>query len=383
MRKGGGTTGADAGPRHHRVASLLAMVLVLVPVAPVAAWRQPGATRRRPRWRERTHLQRRGHDRLRRRQPDDQPIDTPAPQLAGSSGAATADGDGYVWRARTGGLCLRRRQLRGLRRSFPCRDPSWPWPSHLTPRDTGWGRARWRCLHFGDAPFTAPWGAHPESADRRHGVDARRQGVLARGCRWGIFSYGDAGFYGSTGGIRLNEPIVGHGTRRTTARATGSSPPTAGIFTFGDASFYGSAGSLNLPDAAVGMVASPDGGGYLTATQNGVVLPSRRTRRRFGGLSLDPTATQISAIIGNNAGNRLLAARSAGLVVQLLDRHGRTDVPRLDDHRRCGGVPDLPDPDTQGLYCNPYGPCEQWCAFVRHLGLGAGGHPHSALRLHG
>ena len=21
-----------------------------------------------------------------------------------------------------------------------------------------------------------------------------------------------------------------------------------------------------------------------------------------------------------------------------------------------------PDPDTQGPYCNPYGPCEQWCA---------------------
>ena len=21
-----------------------------------------------------------------------------------------------------------------------------------------------------------------------------------------------------------------------------------------------------------------------------------------------------------------------------------------------------PDPDTQGPYCNPYGPCEEWCA---------------------
>ena len=21
-----------------------------------------------------------------------------------------------------------------------------------------------------------------------------------------------------------------------------------------------------------------------------------------------------------------------------------------------------PDPDVQGLYCNPYGPCEEWCA---------------------
>ena len=27
----------------------------------------------------------------------------------------------------------------------------------------------------------------------------------------GIFSYGDAGFYGSMGGKPLNAPIVGHG----------------------------------------------------------------------------------------------------------------------------------------------------------------------------
>ena len=43
----------------------------------------------------------------------------------------------------------------------------------------------------------------------------------------GIFSYGDAQFYGSTGSIQLNKPIVGmaeHGGRQ---RATGWSPPTA------------------------------------------------------------------------------------------------------------------------------------------------------------
>ena len=33
--------------------------------------------------------------------------------------------------------------------------------------------------------------------------------------------------------------------------------------------------------------------------------------------------------------------------------------------RRRFGPPDpaiQPDPDTQGAYCNPYGPCEEWCA---------------------
>ena len=68
------------------------------------------------------------------------------------------------------------------------------------------------------------------------------------------------------------------------------------------------------------MVASPNGGGYLMATENGVVL-SFGDAQSFGGLTLDPTATQISAIIGNNQGTGLLAARPAGLAVQLLHRH--------------------------------------------------------------
>ena len=42
----------------------------------------------------------------------------------------------------------------------------------------------------------------------------------------GIFTFGDAGFYGSTGAIRLNQPIVGMAATPD-GRATGWSPPTA------------------------------------------------------------------------------------------------------------------------------------------------------------
>ena len=55
----------------------------------------------------------------------------------------------------------------------------------------------------------------------------------------GIFSYGDAQFYGSTGAIRLNKPIVA-----MAAMPTGGgywfSAADGGLFNFGDAPFYGS-----------------------------------------------------------------------------------------------------------------------------------------------
>jgi len=58
----------------------------------------------------------------------------------------------------------------------------------------------------------------------------------------GIFTFGDAGFYGSTGAIQLNAPIVGmaatpDGKGYWLAAADG------GIFSFGDATFYGSTGA--------------------------------------------------------------------------------------------------------------------------------------------
>jgi predicted lipoprotein with Yx(FWY)xxD motif len=56
----------------------------------------------------------------------------------------------------------------------------------------------------------------------------------------GIFSFGDAVFYGSTGGLSLNKPVVG---MAPTADGKGYwlVASDGGIFSFGDAVFYGSA----------------------------------------------------------------------------------------------------------------------------------------------
>jgi N-acetylmuramoyl-L-alanine amidase len=46
-----------------------------------------------------------------------------------------------------------------------------------------------------------------------------------------------------------------------------------GVFTFGDARFYGSAGGSRLPAPVIGMVATGDGGGYWLVLGNGQIRP--------------------------------------------------------------------------------------------------------------
>ncbi len=77
----------------------------------------------------------------------------------------------------------------------------------------------------------------------------------------GVFAYGDATFYGSTGGIHLNAPVVGiapteNGFGYWLVAADG------GVFAFGSAVFHGSAGAIHLNAPMVGMAGVPDGGGY-------------------------------------------------------------------------------------------------------------------------
>ncbi len=86
----------------------------------------------------------------------------------------------------------------------------------------------------------------------------------------GVFSYGDAHFFGSTGGQHINAPIVG-----MAATPDGGGywlvAADGGVFNYGDANFYGSAGSLHLNKPIVGMAATADGGGYwLVASDGGI-----------------------------------------------------------------------------------------------------------------
>jgi hypothetical protein len=86
----------------------------------------------------------------------------------------------------------------------------------------------------------------------------------------GIFAFGGAGFYGSTGNIALNRPVVGMaGT--ADSRGYWLVASDGGVFSFGDARFHGSTGNIHLNKPVVGMAATADGGGYwLVAADGGI-----------------------------------------------------------------------------------------------------------------
>ncbi len=86
----------------------------------------------------------------------------------------------------------------------------------------------------------------------------------------GVFTFGSAGFYGSTGSIRLNKPVVGMAVTPD-RRGYWLVASDGGVFAFGDAGFYGSTGSMVLNKPIVGMIPTLDGHGYwLVASDGGV-----------------------------------------------------------------------------------------------------------------
>jgi hypothetical protein len=109
-----------------------------------------------------------------------------------------------------------------------------------------------------------------------------QHGYWLVGSDGGIFSFGSAQFYGSTGAMKLQRPVVGI-TPTSDNRGYWLVASDGGIFSFGDAGFYGSIPGLGLSPAGssspkrlnapiVGMVPSSDGGGYFMVAADGGVF---------------------------------------------------------------------------------------------------------------
>ena len=124
-----------------------------------------------------------------------------------------------------------------------------------------------------------PWCAFDTNPKRRPSATSA-PGYWALGADGGVFSFGAAAFYGSTGGQVLNKPAVAMTAvpGDTVAAAGGGYWFTAsdgGIFAFGDAGFLGSVPATGLcePPKASRIMASSTGKGYWVAAADGSVFP--------------------------------------------------------------------------------------------------------------
>ncbi|MGH9283137.1 MAG: hypothetical protein ACRD0S_09400, partial [Acidimicrobiales bacterium] len=91
------------------------------------------------------------------------------------------------------------------------------------------------------------------------------------GADGGIFGFGGAPFFGSTGATKLNKPMVGMAATPT-GKGYWLVASDGGVFSFGDAVFRGSTGSIKLNKPVVGMAPTPSGRGYWMVASDGGIF---------------------------------------------------------------------------------------------------------------
>ena len=128
----------------------------------------------------------------------------------------------------------------------------------------------------------------------------------------GVFSYGDATFYGSTGSMHLNQPIVGMavvpgGGGYWLVAADG------GIFSYGSAKFFGSTGSMRLNKPVVGMAATPRGNGYWLVASDGGIFSYGDAQFQGSTGSLRLNKPIVGMITGPGGNGYFLVASDGGI----------------------------------------------------------------------
>jgi hypothetical protein len=128
----------------------------------------------------------------------------------------------------------------------------------------------------------------------------------------GIFSYGDAGFYGSTGSLTLNKPVVGMASTPD-GKGYWLVASDGGIFSYGDARFYGSTGSMTLNRPVVGMAATPGGSGYWLVASDGGIFAYGDGQFHGSTGSLVLNKPVIGMITGPSGAGYFLVASDGGI----------------------------------------------------------------------
>jgi hypothetical protein len=167
----------------------------------------------------------------------------------------------------------------------------------------------------GDPPHTlGPVVTAASAAPRVVGAAATPsgQGWWEAGTDGGVFTGGDARFFGSAGGVALAQPVVG---MASTPDGGGYwlVASDGGIFTYGDARFFGSAGALPLRQPIVGMASTPDGGGYWLVASDGGIF-TYGDARFFGSAGALPLRQPIVGMASTpDGGGYWLVASDGGV----------------------------------------------------------------------
>ncbi|HEV7887820.1 MAG TPA: choice-of-anchor D domain-containing protein [Acidimicrobiales bacterium] len=126
-------------------------------------------------------------------------------------------------------------------------------------------------FNYGDAPFWGSTGSLTLNAPVLSLAGTPNDdGYWMAALDGGVFAFGQAPFKGSMGGVPLNQPVISM-ARTPSGQGYWLVALDGGIFAFGDAGYFGSMGGKPLNSPIVAMAATPTGKGYwLIALDGGI-----------------------------------------------------------------------------------------------------------------
>ncbi|MGH9021669.1 MAG: matrixin family metalloprotease, partial [Acidimicrobiia bacterium] len=168
----------------------------------------------------------------------------------------------------------------------------------------------------------------------------------------GVFAYGDAGFFGSAGGMVLNKPVVGMAPTPT-GEGYFLVASDGGVFAFGDAQFSGSLGSTGVSSPVVSLSPLPSGDGYYLLDRAGNLYRFGKAEYRFLTMSSGRQGAAFTDV----------QVTPTGLGYWFLDESGQVeaygDAARVQPAVQLGpgerAVALAPTPDGQGLWLSTSG----------------------------
>jgi hypothetical protein len=216
---------------------------------------------------------------------------------------------------------------------------------------------------FGDAGFFGSiGGTTPPDPVVAMAVTPDGRGYWLAAAGGEIYTFGDAVNYGSVSGENLRGSIVSI-VRTGDGKGYWLVGLDGGVFTFGDAGFFGSAANSNINAAVVGLAPTADGAGYWLAAATGGVL-TYGDAVFHGPSPNNPPFSPTSAIVATSDGGGYWLLRPDETAVSFSNPPASSPAfPAGASAVSWASSQVGPNPDAfQGNYCNPYGPCEEWCA---------------------